>query len=138
MRRADIVAAAATYEGTPWLHQGRSRLGLDCVGLLVAVARDLGVPISYCPTHGRLPQGEALLHEIDRYTMPSVGDLGSIMVLWVSPRTRSPQHVAIDAGDGWMIHAAGNRSIMRVVRQRIDDRWRMRLVCRRDFPGVTD
>lgn len=138
MTRADVVAAALACEGIPWLHQGRSRLGVDCVGLLVVVARELGVQVSYRPTHGRLPKGEALLRELDRYTRPAAGEIGSIMAMWVNPRVREPQHVAIDAGDGWMIHASGHRTIMRVVRQRIDDRWRARIVGRRDFPGVVD
>lgn len=136
--RNRVVEVARGYIGTPWLHQGRSRLGLDCVGLLVVVARELGLPVSYRPTHGRLPQGDALLRELDRYTVPAVGEVGSIMVLWVSPRTKTPQHVALDTGGGWMVHAAGYRSISRVVEQRIDDRWRSRLVCRRDYPGVVD
>lgn len=42
MRRADdIVEAARGYLGTPWLHQGRTRLGVDCAGLVIVVARDL-------------------------------------------------------------------------------------------------
>ncbi|MBX6323088.1 MAG: C40 family peptidase [Rhodospirillaceae bacterium] len=38
-----IIAAARSWKGVPWRHQGRSRQGVDCVGLVVAVARDLGL-----------------------------------------------------------------------------------------------
>ena len=41
---AQIVAAARTHLGAPFRHQGRSAQGLDCVGLLVLVARALGQP----------------------------------------------------------------------------------------------
>lgn len=41
---ADIVAAARRCIGTRWRHQGRQPgLGLDCVGLVVCVGRDLGL-----------------------------------------------------------------------------------------------
>lgn len=41
---ADIVQAAESMIGTPFVHQGRvPGKGLDCVGLLVAVARQLGL-----------------------------------------------------------------------------------------------
>lgn len=43
--RADIVAVARSYLGVRWRHAGRTRGGLDCVGLLVAVSRDLGLDV---------------------------------------------------------------------------------------------
>lgn len=39
-REQVIVAAARSYLGVRWVHQGRSREGLDCVGLPGVVARD--------------------------------------------------------------------------------------------------
>lgn len=39
----DVVATARGYLGVPWRHQGRSRLGLDCAGLIVLTGRDLGL-----------------------------------------------------------------------------------------------
>ena len=41
--RTDIVAAARGWLGVPWRHQGRSRAGVDCVGLVVVVCRSLGL-----------------------------------------------------------------------------------------------
>lgn len=41
---ADIVAAARRMVGTRWRHQGRQPgLGLDCVGLVVCVGKELGL-----------------------------------------------------------------------------------------------
>ena len=34
--------AARAYIGVPWQHHGRSRHGLDCVGLLFLASRDIG------------------------------------------------------------------------------------------------
>lgn len=39
MPDADVVAEARTWLGVPWVHQGRSRDGVDCAGLPCKVAR---------------------------------------------------------------------------------------------------
>jgi cell wall-associated NlpC family hydrolase len=41
--REAVVAEARRWLGTPWRHQGRNEHGLDCVGLLAVVCRDLGI-----------------------------------------------------------------------------------------------
>lgn len=41
--RADIVTEARTWVGVPWRHTGRNRQGIDCAGLVVVVAKALGV-----------------------------------------------------------------------------------------------
>jgi len=39
IKRADLVAAARKFRGVPFAHQGRSRGGLDCLGLLLTAGR---------------------------------------------------------------------------------------------------
>ena len=40
----DVVIEARTWIGTPFKHQGRLKhLGVDCVGLIYCVGRDLGI-----------------------------------------------------------------------------------------------
>lgn len=41
--RAEIVAAARQYLGARWTHQGRRHDAMDCAGLVLRVARDLGL-----------------------------------------------------------------------------------------------
>lgn len=43
--QARICAAARSYLGVPWLGQGRSRLGLDCVGIAKVTFCDCGFEI---------------------------------------------------------------------------------------------
>jgi hypothetical protein len=38
-----VIAEARRWLGTPWRHQGRTRAGVDCAGLVVMVARTLGL-----------------------------------------------------------------------------------------------
>jgi len=42
-RADDIVAKATELQGTRYKHVGRTLNGLDCAGLLVYVAKDLGI-----------------------------------------------------------------------------------------------
>lgn len=41
--RNDIVEEARTWIGTRWRHQGRTREGVDCAGLVIMVGKDLGL-----------------------------------------------------------------------------------------------
>jgi cell wall-associated NlpC family hydrolase len=52
---ADVVTAARLWLGVRYRHQGRSREGVDCIGLPVCVRADLGLPAfdaepGYAPT----------------------------------------------------------------------------------------
>lgn len=38
-QQAAIVTEARSYIGTRWRHQGRSRSGIDCIGLVIEVAK---------------------------------------------------------------------------------------------------
>jgi cell wall-associated NlpC family hydrolase len=40
---AQFIAAARTYIGVKWQHAGRTRAGVDCVGLLLCAAADSGL-----------------------------------------------------------------------------------------------
>jgi cell wall-associated NlpC family hydrolase len=55
--RVDIVNEARTYIGVPWRHQGRTRKGLDCIGLLVVVAQKLDLTVRDVVGYGRRPEG---------------------------------------------------------------------------------
>ena len=44
MTGADVVRVARSMLGIRYLHQGRSRAGLDCIGLPVLVRAELGLP----------------------------------------------------------------------------------------------
>ena len=70
-----FIAAARTYIGVPWQHQGRSRHGIDCVGLLVCVAHDLGIPVDDGgPNYEREPRAHDLARLLRRHceSMPDM------------------------------------------------------------------
>ena len=64
MSAAAFVAAARSYVGVPWRHLGRSRTGLDCIGLVLLAAREVSVDLPDPAPYAREPQGTRLLEGI--------------------------------------------------------------------------
>lgn len=120
--RQDIIEQARRYLGTPFRHQGRNAEGMDCVGLLIRVGKDLNL---IDPEYDYLRYGNAnapnlLLDEMRR------------MLKWKPTRRREsgdilvfslpyyPCHTAIYTGEG-IIHAYN--AVNKVVENRIDASW---------------
>lgn len=129
--RADIVATARSYMGVRWHHQGRNRAGLDCVGLVLATAWDLGLTTVDFDGYGRVPDGRMLRAELDKHMdrtdSPHIGD---VLLMRIE---QQPQHLAI-ATDIGIIHA--HAMMRRVVEHRLDDWWSSRVVGAYAWRGV--
>jgi cell wall-associated NlpC family hydrolase len=130
--RADVVAAARAYLGVPWIHQGRSRAGLDCGGLIVCVAHDLGLWADFDVSgYGREPDGAMLRQHLERQaTRVLEHALGDILLLRF---VRLPQHLAICTELG-IIHTYAQ--VGAVVEHRLDAIWRARIVNAYAYPGL--
>ena len=110
-----IVDEARSWVGVPFLHQGRSRAGVDCAGLVIAVGEATGTlsigdeawrPYS---AYGRQPSpkrmGQALA-EFLRPVTPEEAMVGD--VAWIAWREPLAMHLAILAehnGRRTLIHA---------------------------------
>lgn len=103
----DIVAAARSLLGKPYLHQGRGPNRMDCAGVALQVASrfDLMPDADLTADYGRLP-GPALVATMRRLCRkieePRRGCL--ILIRWHG--TAFAQHMAICAGDT-LIHCCG-------------------------------
>ncbi len=83
LRREQILSAAEQLIGLPFVHQGRSaETGVDCVGLLVVVARLVGYPdIKDIEGYRRIPSStvikETLADNLDEIAVEDarVGDV---------------------------------------------------------------
>lgn len=65
-----VVAEARTWIGTPYQHQARVKgVGVDCAGLLIGVARALGLVSPDFDVNGyaRLPDGWSLIESSERH-----------------------------------------------------------------------
>jgi cell wall-associated NlpC family hydrolase len=80
---AAIVAEARAWLGVPWRHQGRSRSGIDCVGLVVRVAQALLLSDYDSAGYGRRAQGQGFVEHfrsnMDGVAIPEAGP-GDVLV----------------------------------------------------------
>lgn len=123
----DIVRVAKSYVGTPFHHQGRlPHVGLDCGGLLVAIARELKLPVAYDqPNYRMLPDGtfmQRIAENLDSIPREEVlaGDVGCFW--FADPRYVHHCGVFTDVGLVHTYTAAG-----KVVEHAFDFEWENRL-----------
>lgn len=131
-----FVGEARTYLGVRWRHQGRSREGVDCIGLPVvcaAAVRGLDIPLpDYrppIPDYRPTTNDEAMLRGCQQYLQPvATADAqpGDIVVLGFEKQ----RHMAIlgdyPGGGLSLIHAYLPNG--KVVEMRLDDAWRGRIL----------
>lgn len=120
----DVVATARSWVGVPFQHQGRTRKGVDCAGLLIVVAQDLGYPVLDVRDYGRQPDptrmGSVIGEQMDRI---SIGKAEYGDVLWIAWK-RDPQHLCIVTDLG-VIHSY--EAIGKVTEHPLDQRLRGRV-----------
>lgn len=147
MTGAEIVAEARRWRGVPFAHQGRTRAGTDCGGLIGGVAVALGIVSAdwwertFDPAHGgysRQPshgQLSAICESFMRCIEIDDARPGDVALM----RFRAdPQHLGILAdyrhGGLSIVHALS--SAREVCEHRLSPLWRDRIVSVYRMPGV--
>ncbi len=132
-----VVAIARQYIDTPYHHQARvPGRGMDCVGLLVCVARELGVIAQNADYTGyaRNAKDDELLRILDahleRLPAPGLAGIGDVLVFQIG---KWPHHVAIKTGPDTLIHSYAG--IGRVVETQISSNWDRRIIAAHRIPG---
>lgn len=114
--RVDIVERARDWLDVRWQHQGRTRHGVDCVGLIAVVALDLGLIAELPPpNYPRRPNGsfltrfrETALSEI----RPADANMGDVVVFTAVTNQCHCGILADREGRRTVIHAhAGGRKV---------------------------
>ena len=141
--RADVVRVARSYSGTPFHHMGRlPGVGLDCVGLLICCARELGlVALDFdIPAYTPSPDGGTMLAWTKEYMTPvSQAEMqpGNVILLITDTE---PQHLAILGdylhGGLSIIHAANAAKPPRVIETRLMFSRVQRFVAVYALPGM--
>lgn len=133
-----VIEEARGWVGTPFRHQGRSRDGVDCVGVLVVVARALGIPHVDRVDYGKFPVGNELVsHLRSNLLLPSApGKFPGQVALF--REQHFPCHVGLLSwlhGTLHVIHARADRR--KVVEEPVYATERKALILRTfDLPGV--
>jgi cell wall-associated NlpC family hydrolase len=74
-----FLTAARGFLGVPWVHQGRTDKGMDCVGLIVLSMRAAGIDVPLTADYGRMQdyrQARRYLEDFcDRVGSPEIGDI---------------------------------------------------------------
>jgi cell wall-associated NlpC family hydrolase len=135
-RAAELVRVAREYRATPFAHMGRHRTGgVDCVGLLIAVCRDIRIANEFEDIpYGLVVNGWRMQKGFEKHCLkvpkpwPENTRPGDFLFIAFN---NFPMHAAIvgDTPDGGlsMIHAF--RPANAVIEHPIDDVWWERIRC---------
>lgn len=96
-----LFNSALKYVGTKFLHQGRSIHGLDCLGLLIVSAMDVGIKFDDCLDYPELPNELKLRDELRRQL--AISDKGEIHLIKCSARSPAV-HIGLVC-DGRIVHS---------------------------------
>lgn len=135
--RSDIVETARSYLGTKFSRSGRDRTrGIDCVGLLTLVGRDLGLDIDDIINYNFEPKPDTFLNIIRSQTDPvpmGAYKPGNVVLL---RQSIYPMHCGIIGRkpEGLTVINA-NLHERKVVEQPIAD-WRSEIIELRDYKGI--
>lgn len=130
--REQWIAEVRSWVGVPWVHQGRNRHGVDCVGLVICAAQNLGLSDFDTRAYGRAPVGEYLTRMSNELMIrKATADPGDVLLMRLS---RFPQHFAVLVEPGRIVHARGEDG--RVVETNIPGAWWRRVVGIYAIPGV--
>lgn len=132
--RWELIAAARGWVGVPFRHQGRDRRGVDCVGLIIAVGAELGLPVGAVSVraYGRVPLDGLLERAVAEHCEPAPGPAPGVVLLMRF--VRSPQHVALCTGDT-LVHSY--EGVGKVVEHGFRGKWERRVVSAWRVPGVS-
>lgn len=144
--RADIVAAARSWIGTPYRHQGACKgAGADCLGLVRGVWRELygeepEAPPAYTADWAEGPGADGSINETmveaARRHLVEIGIAeareGDVVLFRMRPRGPA-KHAGVLSGADRMVHAWSGHAVVETTLGRW---WRARMAYAFRFPGV--
>ena len=135
--RKQIIKTARQYVGTPFQHLGRTERGLDCVGLIVRVAHDLGLSTFDFDAYSREPDARVFsdvlrgCKDIRRVVPLDAAQPGDIVTIALPSY---PCHLAFLSEDSYLIHAF--RGYDKVCEHGLNASWKRRIRECYSFRGI--
>ena len=130
-----LELAARAWLGVPWRHLGRSRAGVDCIGLVILAAADLGLRLEDPAPYARTASDARLADGVAAYGLRlAEPEPGAVLVLRSG---RFGGHVGIAGrhpatGAPTLIHASADYEAVREhrltpeLRRALVGAWRLR------------
>lgn len=128
----ELIAEARTWIDVRFRHQGRSRAGVDCIGLLAACAAKNGLKIELPTNYTMHVEPKRLIEDLRKYfeEIPvSRAIVGDMLVIRFSGRAT---HLVLRTDKG-IIHSSSE--FRKVVEHGYDEEWRRRSVVAFRLPG---
>ena len=132
--RQEIINESRTWLKTPFKHQGRVKhKGVDCVGLIIGVAKDLGIFDCRIHNYPEYPDVNMMTMNMDNHLIPikikdmNIGDIFYLKFF------NAPIHVGIKTDRG-IIHAY--KPYREVVEHKLNDKWISRIHAAYKYPGI--
>ena len=127
--RVRFITTARSMVGTPFRHRGRTKRGVDCVGLVALAMAAVGRTVADRKSYGRNPVKDGLLDVCETHLGPPVQDMQAGDVVAMSWRADADgpltNHVGIvfdyPTGGFAIVHALKQKE--RVVEHRLSDEW---------------
>jgi len=138
LSREAVVAEARSWIGTRWIHQGRNRHGVDCIGLVVVVRRALGIGDYDIAGYPREPDGTFMRHFFTAGgTRVGILQAQPADLLLFKDAT-SPCHVGIiTAREGELMFMAHAHMLRRqVIEEPVLHDWQQKWVAAIRMPGI--
>lgn len=136
MTRAELIAEARRWIGTPFHHQGRARgAGADCIGLLAGAAEACGYgPIDLPANYPATPVPATLFGWLDGSGVVDAVPLddalpGDLLLFQIAGQ---PTHFGLLTDAGW-IHADNSYGVVEVP---LDAKWRARRLAAYRIRGI--
>lgn len=130
--RDQFLSEARSWIGVPWLHQGRNRYGVDCIGLLLVVCWRLGLTDYDVQGYGRTPDHEFMRRECDQMmTRTKDPQAADVLLFHLS---RCLLHIVIRTDRG-VLHSWASPG--KVVETSLPPVWAHRIAAAYRVPGVT-
>jgi cell wall-associated NlpC family hydrolase len=135
---ADIVTEARTWIGTRWQHQGRSREGVDCAGLVIEVGKAVAGSSFDIRDYPRIATDEQMVETCSKLLtrVPAAAIEPGDVLVFAFDRQR---HMAIAADyvfGGLSIIHAYSLAPRKVIETRLDEKWLSRLLAAFRVPQV--
>ena len=133
--REQIVAAARSWIGVPWIHQGRTRSGVDCGGLIIGLCTELGMDFSAVPMdYPRRKRDTFIQQWCEHFFIPQGRTPGAPGDIHLYLLGRWPQHMAVWTGESVVHITVESRKVSET---ELDPRLAERLVCSYRLPWLT-